>query len=261
MTRFDLRWPVLAVLAIILIAVLYRVPASAWLTLGMGQVLDVLHAPVQQMQSWSLWLEDRDQLQAENERLRLRVQQQAAIVQQARALGEENRQLRELLQITHIEGFHWHAAKVLGRSPDTMSQRLILQTAHASEDDVIVSSEGLVGLVASADQQHAVVRTILDASVSVPVTVPGTALAALVRGQGDSLEVDFLLREQVPEAGSVLYTSGAGGMFPPGLAVARIAQAETIPGQVFAHVTAVPVAHWQRDNWLAIANRGTVVDE
>ncbi len=261
MTRFDLRWPVLAVFAIILITLLYRVPASAWLTLGMGQVLDVLHAPVQQMQSWSLWLEDRGQLQADNERLRLRVQQQAAIVQQARALGEENRQLRELLQITHIEGFHWHVAKVLGRSPDTMSQRLILQTAHASEDDVIVSSEGLVGLVASADQQHAVVRTILDASVSVPVTVPGTALAGLVRGQGDSLEVDFLLREQVPEAGSVLYTSGAGGMFPPGLAVARIVQVETIPGQVFAHVTAAPAAHWQRDNWLAIANRGTVVDE
>jgi len=261
MMRFDLRWPTLVVLVVVFVVVIYRVPAAAWLTLGMGQVLDMLHVPTQQLQSLSLWFEDRHQLQTENERLRLRVQQQAAVVQQARALGEENRQLKALLQITHIEGFHWHAAKVLGRSPDTMSQRLILQTGHASEDDVIVSSEGLVGLVASADQQHAVVRTILDASVSVPVTVPGTPLAGLVRGQGDSLEVDFLLWEQVPAAGSVLYTSGAGGLFPPGLAVARIVRAEAIPGQVFAHVTAVPAAHWQRDNWLAIANRGPVVDE
>jgi len=257
----DPRGPTLVALVVVFIIALYRVPASDWLMLGMGRVVDVLHAPMQLVDSWSRWFEVRARLLEENARLRLRLEQQTAIVQRANALAEENRQLRALLHITRLQGFHWHAAKVLGRSPDVMSQRLILRTSRAGVDDVVISSEGLVGLVARADGDHAVVRTILDASLAVPVTLPGSALAGLARGQGDALTIDFLPWAQVPKPGTVLYTSGAGGMFPPGIAVARITRVRPVPGRMFAHVEAVPMAHWQRDNWLAIAGHDTAVDE
>ncbi|RMH60707.1 MAG: rod shape-determining protein MreC [Zetaproteobacteria bacterium] len=261
MARVDPRGAAMLALLVVLLVALYRVPASDWLTLGMGRVLDVLHAPVQWVDSWSRWFEERARLQNENARLRRRLEQQAAIVQRASALAEENRQLRALLDITNIEGFHWHAAKVLGRSPDTMSQRLILRTEQAKADDVVVSSEGLVGLVAQADGAHAVVRTILDASLAVPVTVPGSTLAGLARGQGDTLTIDFLPWEEAPRPGTVMYTSGAGGLFPPGIAVARVVRVRAVPGRMFAQVEAAPMAHWQRDNWLAIAQHGSAVDE
>lgn len=136
-----------------------------------------------------------------------------------------------------------------------MSRRILIQTRGASPDDVIVSSEGLVGLVASSTDNHAAVRTIFDASLAVPVTIPGTGLAALSVGQGDRLDINFVPFENAPRAGEVLYTSGAGGLFPPGIAVARITEVHPVPGQLFARVIAEPVARWQRDSWLAVASQ------
>jgi len=222
--------------------------------LASSPTLDALYAPVQWWQSFSLWFRDSQTLQAHVEDLQKRNQQQAALIQEANSLRDENRQLRSLLDIAGITGYRWHAAKVRGRSPDTMSQRILLQVNGADTDDVIVSSEGLVGVIDSRTDQHATVRTILDASLAVPVTVPGTALAALLRGQGDRLQVSFVPLEQAPKVGAVLFTSGAGGFFPPGIAVARITDVKPIPGQLFADVEATPMAHWQRDNWLAVAS-------
>lgn len=216
--------------------------------------LEVLHAPVQWWGSFSLWFKDNKTLQEEYLAFRKKAQQQAALIQESNALREENRQLRKILDISGIKGYRWHAAKVRGRSPEKMSQRILLQVYGVSRDDVIVSSEGLVGLVDATSDNHATVRTIFDASLSVPVTIPGTSLAALLRGQGKSLAIDFVPLAIAPETGDIFYTSGAGGLFPPGIAVARIIDVEAIPGQLFVKVSAEPVAHWQRDNWLAVAS-------
>jgi len=240
------------ILAVLLVA--GRAPLGSWSMLASSPALDTLYVPVQWWQSFSLWFRDSQSLQAHVEDLQKRTQQQAALIQEANSLRDENRQLRNLLDIAGITGYRWHAAKVRGRSPDTMSQRILLQVNGVDADDVIVSSEGLVGIIDSRTDQHATVRTILDGSLAVPVTVPGTALAALLRGQGDRLKVSFVPLEQAPKVGAVLYTSGAGGFFPPGIAVARITEVKPIPGQLFADVEATPMAHWQRDNWLAVAS-------
>jgi len=227
--------------------------SSAMLT--MWPALEVLHAPVQWWQSVDLWFIERQKLQQQYLSLEKKAQDQAAVIQEANSLREENRQLRNILEISNIIGYRWHAAKVRGRSPEPMSQRLILQVADVSKDDVIVSSEGLVGVVDSVSQNHAAIRTIFDASLAVPVTIPGTQLVALARGQGDSLSIDFVPLEIAPHRGQVFYTSGAGGLFPAGIAVAFITDIQPIPGQLFAKVSAKPIAHWQRDSWLAVASQ------
>ena len=232
-----------------------RLPANSWPMLAMSPVLEVLHAPVQWWTSLSQWFVDRQSLQANYLALQKKTQQQAALIQEATSLREENRQLRKILDIVGIRGYRWHAAKVRGRTPGGMSQRILIQVNGVSIDDVIVSSEGLVGLVDSATDNYATVRSIFDASLAVPVTIPGGDLAALSVGQGDRLEINFVPVEIAPAVGEVLYTSGAGGLFPPGIAVARITEVQPVPGQLFARVLAEPVAHWQRDNWLAVASQ------
>lgn len=239
---------------IMALALLGRAQLGSWAMLSASPALEALYAPVQWWQSFSLWFQERSRLQAEYERLRRRAEQQAALIQEAESLREENRQLRRILDISGITGYRWHAAKVRGRSPDAMSQRILLQVRGVAPDDVIVSSEGLVGVIDSQTGMHATVRTILDASVAVPVTIPGTSLAALLRGQGNSLKISFIPRDQAPKPGAVLYTSGAGGLFPPGIAAARITAIRPVPGRLFVDVDAEPVAHWQRDNWLAVAS-------
>ncbi|MDQ6996381.1 MAG: rod shape-determining protein MreC [Mariprofundus sp.] len=223
--------------------------------LAMWPALEALHAPVQWWQSAELWFTEQQVLHRKYLAFEKKSQQQASLIQEASSLREENRQLRRILEISGITGYRWHAAKVRGRSPDLMSQRLVLQVDDVSIDDVIVSSEGLVGVVDSTSKNHATVRTIFDASLAVPVTVPGTALAAISRGQGEGLSIEFVPLKQAPMTGQVLYTSGAGGLFPPGIAVARILDVQPIPGQLFVRISAEPTAHWQRDNWLAVASQ------
>jgi len=243
-----------AVFLIVGLFSLSRFSVGSWPMLVSWPALEVLHAPVQWWGSFSLWFKDSAALQEQFLAFRKKAEQQAALIQESNALREENRQLRKILDISGIKGYRWHAAKVRGRSPEKMSQRILLQVYGVSRDDVIVSSEGLVGVVDSTSDNHATVRTIFDASLSVPVTIPGKSLAALSRGQGKSLAIDFVPLAAAPEPGEILYTSGAGGMYPPGIAVARITNVQPIPGQLFVTVSAEPVAHWQRDNWLAVAS-------
>jgi len=233
---------------------LLQLPIGQQLGLGMAPLLSVLQSPGRWWQETSLWFDDSKQLQSDYLEATLQLEKQSALIQEVQSLREENRQLRALLGIQQLKGYQWRAAKVQGRSPDKMSQRLILLVDQANIDDVIVSSGGLVGLVDQAKQGTAVVRTVLDASLAVPVTIPGSSLAALVRGEGDRLTVDFIPFDRAPEPGLVLVTSGSGGIFPPGLPVARITRVSPVPGQLFAHVDAEPVAHWRRESWLAMAS-------
>ncbi len=233
-------------------------------TLPIGQKIDLfisplvitLQAPARWWQDINLWLTGRQHLQTENLHLREALQQQAGTQQELRALHAENTQLRALLGMKTLPGYHWYAARVLGRSPDKKSRRLLLRSQNTiRRGDVVASSEGLVGLVDTVQGKYAVVRTILDASMAVPVTLRGSGLAAFVRGQGETLRVKFIPFKHAPPATSILVTSGAGGIFPPGIPVVRIMRVHKVQGSIFADVDARPVAHWRRDAWLSIASR------
>ena len=246
------------IIALTLFGALYgasRFISGSSAMLAMWPALELLYTPVQWWKAGELWFTEQQALHQQYLAFEKKSEQQAALIQEANSLREENHQLRKILEISHITNYRWHAAKVRGRSPEPLSRRLILQVDDVSRDDVIVSSEGLVGVIDSTTRGHASVRTVFDASLAVPVTIPGTALAAISRGQGESLSIEFVPLDKIPHTGEVLYTSGAGGLFPPGIAVARITHVQPIAGELFARITATPVAHWQRDTWLAVASQ------
>ncbi len=244
------------VAGLITLFTLQQFPVGQNITLLISPMISALQAPSRWWQDINLWLTSKNHLQADNINLRRTLQRQSGVLQELRSLRIENTQLRGLLKLEGIPGFHWHAAKVFGRSPDKMSRRLLLRTQGSiNRGDVVISSKGLVGLVDTVRNRNVVVRTIFDASLAVPVTMPGSSLAVMVRGEGETLRVKFLPFKHAPPENSILVTSGAGGVFPPGIPVARITSIHIFPGSIFANVKAEPVAHWQRDAWLSIASR------
>ncbi|HIP08008.1 MAG TPA: rod shape-determining protein MreC [Mariprofundaceae bacterium] len=245
----------------IIVLVSFKYPVGQQFQLAIAPLLHVVQAPVRWYQSFSLWFEDSSELQARYNILHLSHDKQQALAQQTEALRVENKQLRTLLNIKQLQSYHWRVARVISRGPESKSRSLMLEIDQAQGDDVIVSREGLVGLVDESSTTYAVVRTILDASVTVPVTMFESDLAALVRGDGEHLRVDFVPMRKAPKIDDVLVTSGAGGVFPAGLPVAKVTQVKAIDGGVFAEVLASPVASWQRDAWLAIVAKSNVVRE
>jgi len=248
--RRSWLWLLIAIVFLFYIQIL---PVGQTLNLALAPLLEASQAPGDWWGKFQLWLDDRETLQNENARFRRKLQSHAPDLQSINSLREENRQLRSLLHLQPLADFKWQAARVLARSVDRMSRHLIIKTGNARPNDVVASSEGLVGVVDSVKPEYAVVRTIFDASLSVPVTIQGSALAALMQGQGDSLKIEFLPMEAVPRTGTVFITSGAGGLFPAGIPVARITRITPLEGGIFAEVQAEALAHWRRDAWLAVA--------
>ncbi|MDX8383674.1 MAG: rod shape-determining protein MreC [Ghiorsea sp.] len=246
-----LWWVLLLVVGI---ALSFKLPIGQKISLAMAPLLQAVQAPLSWYAQLSLWFERSGELQVDYHNLQTRFAKQQSLSQEIASLRTENKQLRQLLNMTQMEGYFWRASRVISRGPEKKSRRLMVQADFTHLDDVVVSHDGLVGLVDSADQQHAVVRTILDASLAVPVTMQDSDLAGLVRGDGDHLLVDFVPLDRAPEVGDILLTSGAGGLFPAGLPVAVVEQVRAVDGGVFAHVQASPVAYWQRDAWLAIVS-------
>lgn len=243
-------WWVSIFLIIILLS--FKYPVGQQLQLTIAPLLHAVQAPVRWYQDFSLWLKDSGDLQSSYTTLRESHAKQQTLAMEVEALRAENIQLRTFLNIQQIQSYEWRVARVISRGPELKSRRLMVEIQQAQNDDVIVSQEGLVGLVAQTSDTHAVVRTILDASVTVPVTMFESDLAALVRGDGEHLRVDFVPLIKAPQIGDILITSGAGGVFPAGLPVAKVEKVTAIDGGVFAEVVASPVASWQRDAWLAI---------
>jgi len=246
-------WWVSAFLIVVLLS--FKFPIGQQLNLALAPALHVVQAPVRWYQDLSLWFESSNELQTKLIGSQDMIAKQSAASLQLDVLRIENKQLRSLLNITQIEGYTWQVAKVVSRGAETKSQRLMLEVKDTHADDVIVSHEGLVGLIDTSDETHAVVRTILDASVTVPVTMAGSELAGLIRGEGEHVLVDFIPIAKAPQADDILITSGAGGIFPSGIPVARVTKVKAIEGGVFADVTAEPVSSWKRDAWLAVAAR------
>ncbi|MDQ6963410.1 MAG: rod shape-determining protein MreC, partial [Mariprofundales bacterium] len=169
-------------------------------------------------------------------------------------LRHENTALRQLLAIDRPHSYRWRAAHTIAHSPDARHRHLLLQIDGAAVDDVVVSEQGLVGLITAVSGHHATVRTVLDGSIAIPVTNSSQTLAALVHGEGDHLSVDLIARSQHPEIGDVLYSSGAGGLIPQGVPVARVTSVTPVAGALFVKMSAAPVAQWQHNHWLAVAH-------
>jgi len=246
-------WWAAAFLCVVILS--FKFPVGQKLNIAAAPLIHMVQAPVRWFQDLSLWLEASSELQQRVLSLQEKVQKQDALRQILTTVKAENRQLKRLLMITQLDGYVWQAVPVVSRSQEEKSQRLMVQAIGIQQDDIVVSHEGLVGLVDEVGVGHAVVRTILDASIAVPVTKAGSQMAGLVRGDGEHLLVDFIPRSKAPNVGDLLIASGAGGVFPAGLPVAVVEKVKAVAGGVFVEVIASPVAYWQRDAWLAIASK------
>lgn len=143
----------------------------------------------------------------------------------AQATARENYRLKRLVHLTERVSSPVAVARLVASSGST-TQRFATLTAGSNEGvangQPVRSSEGLVGRVVAAGRGSARVLLIGDAGNVVPVERVGDGMPALATGRGDgSLEVRALEAGSNPfKRGDVFVTSGAGGLYPPGVPVA-----------------------------------------
>lgn len=158
----------------------------------------------------------------------------------------ENRRLRRLLQVHDILPRTIVTARIVSSSGSSTRRYALLNAGFregVAAGQPVRGPEGLVGRVLETGPNSARVLLITDPESIVPVRRLRDGLPALAAGRGDGL-VDIRVIDTDDAhfaAGDLFVTSGSGGIFPPGLLVARAIQggAESAPAKPFARPSAL----------------------
>lgn len=148
------------------------------------------------------------------------------------ALRAENERLRALLVLRARVGAVTIPAEVMHQAAPTDGRTLLLgvgRGAGVRQGDAVVAPEGLVGMVLSAGIQTTVAMTWAHPEFRVSgVTEDGSVLGIVAPSPEAGASESFLefrgvaYRDTVPN-GTVVMTSGLGGVYPRGLPLGRVA--------------------------------------
>ena len=149
------------------------------------------------------------------------------------------------------------AVEVLYTGRDPFAQKLFVDKgtdAGIAPGEAVIDADGVVGQVTRVFPFMAEVTLVSDKDHAVPVKVVRTGVRSVLFGSGTgrSPELRFTAPNADIEVGDVLVTSGIDGTYPPGLAVAQVATLERDTGQMFARITARPLAGADRSMHLLV---------
>jgi len=180
-----------------------------------------------------VFFQDLDELRADNEMLRQRVED---LTVELAALGEvvaENEVLRRELGFVQTQGvLGLRGADVTGRvavaEPGNLIRAIHVdfgRNAGLLPDMPVVTGRGLVGRVIEVEGAVSEVLLITDSRSSVAALIQRTRTAGIVRGQVDgSLVMDGIARDADVQVGDIVLTSGLGGVFPKGIVIGQVSQ-------------------------------------
>lgn len=160
------------------------------------------------------------ELQREVERNRIRLIE-------ARALKQENRELRRLLGLIKQEGRPVATARLINSSASSSRRFATLDVGSRQgieRGQPVRAQRGLIGRVLETGPNTSRVLLLSDAENVVPVRRARDGIVAFSQGRGDG-RVDIKLIDigiNPFKVGDVMVTSGNGGIYPPNVPVAII---------------------------------------
>ena len=190
---------------------------------------------------------------------------------EAEALRQENNRLKAVLGLTESDTKPVAVARLIGST--SSSVRRIGYISAGRDDGVqpgmpVTSPMGLVGRVLEAGANSSRVLLLTDPESLVPVRRSTDNVVAFAEGRSDgSLRLRLVNLGINPiKKGDVFVTSGAGGLYRPGVAVAVAAQL-TRDGAI-AHLLSNPAATnvvlvepiWQREGFNAVQEPAAVAE-
>jgi rod shape-determining protein MreC len=147
------------------------------------------------------------------------------------SLRAENERLRQLLRLSHRLTISYVAAEVLHQPQATDSRTLLLSVGSrqgVAPFNPVVSPEGLIGMILSVSRGSSIAMSWAHPEFRVSAfTVGGNAfgvVAPSIEGQNNEGALEFRgvpYRDSVP-LGTLVLSSGLGGVFPKGIPVGTV---------------------------------------
>lgn len=244
--RFGMSQPVRSVVSVVL------APAQ-WLALLPSRASDALQE----------YFTGVDEARDAAHQYQTRTIAQAQRLQQAEQLLQENRHLRELLQLRADPVGPAKAVQVLYETSDPYSHIIVIDKGMLSgiaPGSAVIDVAGVVGQVTRVYPLSSEVTLLTDRDQSIPVLNARTGQRFIAFGDpitlGGSLELRFVPASADLQPDDLLTTSGVDGIYPAGLHVARIQQVDRRIDTAFAKVHARPMAQHRGRHMLVLSPVG-----
>ena len=169
----------------------------------------------------------------------------------------ENAQLRKLLGARQTLPVRSMMTEILYDARDTSTRKIIIDRGGHRDVRIglpVIDGQGVVGQVTRVFPFTSEVTLLTDKEQAIPVQVLRNGLRSVAYGRGQSGLLD--LRFVAPNAdilvGDVLITSGLDGVYPAGLAVAKVIRVENSATGAFGGVLCQPLAGIDRHRQLLV---------
>ncbi len=217
-------------------------------------------SPGQALQALGKAWDSQSDLQAENQRLRQQLLEQAPQMQRLQSLQADLHNLNQLLQIRQQQFPAGIIAPITGVARNPFTQKIILgigANKGLESGSPVLSQEGLVGQVTTVNLFSSEVSLITNKNVVVPLLLARTGLRTLAFGNGEqgTLSLPYVPVGTDIRAGDVLVTSGIDGLYPEGLSVATVLSVQRDPVSAFAQIRCQPDSAVFKHREVLVLNR------
>src|SRR5438045_5674600 len=176
-------------------------------------------------------LKSLDELQSENGALRGENRSLKATNQALRDVEHEVNRLRHALNYRERAVFKLVPAEIVARDASNWWRTVTVNRGKQDgieADMPVVTDEGLVGKTTTVSANVTIVLLVSDENCRVAANVEGTREQGIVTGErvtggvAPLLNLNFLSKQATLQSGQKAYTSGVGGVFPPGLLIGAV---------------------------------------
>jgi rod shape-determining protein MreC len=222
-------------------------PVRAALATALLPVQRTLNVPVQMWQAGADYLRGLSGALASERAAQARLALQAEKAASAERLAQENARLRAMLELRPMLQVRSIPAEVLYEAADPFSRKLFIDrgtTQGVVLGAPVIGADGVLGQVTRAFPLSSQVTLLIDKDAAIPVLNARTQArsAAFGGAGGDAMELRFMAANADVQVGDELTTSGVDGVYPPGLAVARVTAVERRAESGFARILLAPSA-------------------
>ena len=222
-------------------------PLRAVLATALHPVQRTLLVPVQAWDGASDYFIGLQRAQANESAARRELARQAERSSRVEQLLIENARLRALLELRLSVNVRSQVAEVLYDAPDPFSRKVIIDrgaTQGIVPGAPVISETGVLGQVTRVYPLSSEVTLLTDKDAAIPVlnTRSQARSAAYGIGGGAGLELRFMAGNADVQVGDALVTSGVDGVYPSGVAVAKVLSVDRKLDSGFARILLAPAA-------------------
>jgi rod shape-determining protein MreC len=178
------------------------------------------------------------QLQADNARLQVQLHQQTAQIQALGGLAAVEKLQQAALPQALV-------AQIMSTGKNPLSDKVIIDQGSRQGvrlGDPVTDAHGLVGQISSVQPFSAEVTLLTNSQTVVPAMVSRTGVRTLVYGRAGGVDLRYFPADASLQAQDLLVTSGLDSIYPAGIPIATVQEAQAGNGSPYYRVQLSPAA-------------------